>query len=89
MPAKHRIPPSPKGSRLSLNVTGCVSHWLEWQSKVYLSLPSVMPMSRKPVYLVVWQYVPSCGNVESAGLLNSPKKLTELTLPKKKSSLTK
>ena len=35
--AKHRIPPSPKGSRLSLNVTGCVSHWLEWQSKVYLS----------------------------------------------------
>ena len=35
--AKHRIPPSPKGSRFSLNVTGCVSHWLEWQSKVYLS----------------------------------------------------
>ena len=57
--AKHRIPPSPKGSRLSLNVTGCVSHWLEWQSKVYLSLASVMP-SPKPVYLV-WQYIPFCG----------------------------
>lgn len=33
---KHRIPPSPNGSRFSRKVTGCSNHWFEWQSNVYL-----------------------------------------------------
>lgn len=35
-PTKHRIPPSPNGSRFSRKVTGCSNHWFEWQSNVYL-----------------------------------------------------
>lgn len=44
-----------------------------------------MPMSPKPLYLVVWQYIPFCGNVESEGLWEiAKKKLTDLHCQKKK-----
>lgn len=41
-------------------------------------------MSPKPVYLVLWQYIPFCGNVESEGLWEIAKKSLQIYIAKKK-----